>query len=473
MRNRLIVGFMTIVVMLFASSCKKWLDVQPRTKIKSEVLFENEQGYKDALIGCYTLMKAQSLYGRELTFGFMDAVAQQYDTFNNSTYGNVAQFKYTTVAAVRSQTDGMWKGMYNLLANVNNILDNIDNNKALFTENNYQLIKGEALALRAFIHFDLMRNFASTDLSKPAIPYINNLSIEVTPRSTGNEVMVYILKDLEEAMINLNIDPIKQGIKTSATSEFLNNRHQRLNYYAVKGLAARVYLWNNDKVKALANAMEVIQAGNQIFPWVQTANISATLDKDRDFTFSTENLFALNVFDLKTIVNKWFISALPADQLSRSAYYYEAMYEKTTVGANDYRLIFTSRTMANSYINFKFFQPDNYKVAYASMIPLIKRSEMNYIAAECSIGINNSKSVELLNEVRLHRGINTPLVASLTADEIQAEILKEYRKEFQGEGQLFGYCKRTKQAKFPTHYVSLTDVQLVFPMPENEYEFGK
>lgn len=463
---------MTIVVMLFTSSCKKWLDVQPRTKIKSEVLLQTEQGYKDALIGCYTLMKSQSLYGRELTFGFMDAVAQQYDTFNNATYGSVAQFKYTTVAAVRAQTDGMWRGMYNVLANVNNILDNIDQNKALFTGNNYQLIKGEALAIRAFIHFDLLRNFASTDLTKKAIPYLKSLSNDVRPQLTGNEVISFVLQDLEEAVLNLNVDPIKKGIKLSVTDEFLNNRHQRLNYFAVKGIAARAYMWKNDKVNALTNAMEVIQAGNQIFPWIQTSGISAALDRDKDFTFSTENLFALNVFDLKTIANRWFISALPAEQLSRSSFNYEAMYEKTTVGANDYRLIFTSRISGSSYIIYKFFQPDNYNKAYAAMIPLIKRTEMSYIAAECNVGVDNSKAIDLLNEVRVHRGINTPLLASLTDAQVQAEILKEYRKEFQGEGQLFAYCKRTKQ-KFPTNGVTLTDVQLVFPVPDTEIEFGR
>lgn len=473
MRNRLLIGLATIVVMLSAVSCKKWLDVQPRTKIKSDVLLQTEQGYKDALIGCYTLMKSQSLYGRELTFGFMDAVAQQYDTFNNSTYGNVAQFKYTSVAAVRAQVDGMWKGMYNVLANVNNILDNIDNNKGLFTGNNYQIIKGEALAIRAFIHFDLLRNFASTDLTKTAISYLNSLDNNVVPRSTGDQVMAFILKDLEDAATSLEADPIRNGTKKSATDEFLNNRHQRLNYFAVKAAAARAYLWKNDKVKALASATTVMQAGDQIFPWVQTSNISATLDKDKDFTFSTENLFALNVFDLKTTANRWFISAFPADQLQRSAFYYEQMYEKTTVGANDYRLIFTSRVSGTNYILNKFFQPDNYNISYAAMIPLLRRSEMNYIAAECNVGTDNNKAIELLNEVRSHRGITTPLSGNLTDVQVQAEILKEYRKEFQGEGQLFGYCKRTKQAKFPTHFVTLTDVQLVLPMPENEIEFGK
>lgn len=472
MKNRLLSVILLLFTLLFATSCKKWLDVQPRTKVKSDVLLQSEQGYKDALIGCYSLMKSQSLYGRELTFGFVDAVSQQYDVFNNSTYNAVAQFKYTTDANVRNQIDNIWRGMYNTIANVNNILDNIDKDKALFTGNNYQIIKGEALAMRAFLHLDLLRLFGSSDLTKTAIPYMNELTTEVKPRLTGNQAMVLILNDLTEAASNLSVDPIKKGAKT-AVDEFLNNRHQRFNYFAVKAIMARAYLWENDKVNALASAMEVINIGNQIFPWIETSNISASAEKDRDFTFSTENLFALNAFDLKTISNTWFISALPANQLLRSAFNYEKMFEKTTVGANDYRLLFTSRVSGTNYIIYKYYQPDNYKAAYANMIPLIRRSEMNYIASECNVGVDNQKAINYLNEVREKRGITTPLANNLTDDAIKAEILKEYRKEFQGEGQLFGYCKRTKIAIFPTHFVTLTDAQLVLPLPNTEVEFGK
>lgn len=472
MKNRLSTVSLLLFILLFASSCEKWLDVQPRTKVKSDVLLQSEQGYKDALIGCYSIMKSQSLYGRELTFGFVDAASIQYDTFRNTTYAGVAQFKYTTDVNVRNQIDNIWRGMYNTIANVNNILDNIDNDKALFTGNNYAIIKGEALAIRAFIHFDLLRLFGSTDLTKMAIPYVNTLSTQPTPRSTGNQVIELILNDLQNAAANLEVDPIKKGLKTS-TDEFLNNRHQRINYYAVKGATARAYLWKGDKVNALANAMEVINIGNQLFPWIETANIAATADKDRDYTFSTENLFALNVFDLKTIANTWFISAIQANQLLRSAFNYDAMFEKTTIGASDYRLLFTSKQVNSDYYIYKYNQPDGYKNAYAAMIPLIRRSEMNYIAAECNLGIDNPKAIGYLNEVRLKRGITVPLASTLTDTELRVEILKEYRKEFQGEGQIFGYCKRTKAATFPTNSTVLTDAQLVLPLPNTEVEFNK
>lgn len=473
MRNKIYVSLLMLFVMIACTSCKKWLDVQPRTKIKSEVLLETEQGYKDALIGCYSIMKTEPLYGRELTFGFMDATAAQYDLFNNTRYKDLSTTNFTyQPITLRPIVDNIWNTMYNVIANVNNILDHIDQSKALFTENNYGIIKGEALAMRAFIHLDLMRLFASTDLTRTAIPYLKTLSTDVRPRLSGNEVMALIVQDLNEAAINLDADPIKKGLKKS-NDEFLNNRHQRLNYFAVKGIAARAYLWKGDKINALANAMEVINIGDQIFPWIKTANITASLEKDRDYTFSTENLFAINVFDLKTIGNTWIYAAFPFNQLQKSSFNYSNMFESATVGANDIRYLYTSKLVAGNYYINKFYQPDGYNVAYAAMIPLVRRSEMNYIAAECNIGIDNNAAIDFLNLVRTKRGISTALVYTLTPAQIQAEILKEYRKEFQGEGQLFAYCKRVKLPTFPNAFTTLTDKQLILPLPDAEIEFGK
>ena len=172
MKKRMIYSLLLVLVVM-TSSCESWLDVQPRTKVKSDELFKTEAGFKDALIGVYTLMKAEALYGRELSYGFVDVVTGPYAAFNNTVYYDVSQWKYLTSTTVRSQIDAIWMKMYNLLANVNNLLDNIDDRQSVFTGDNYNIIKGEALGLRAYIHFDLLRLFASAvDLDKEAIPYV-------------------------------------------------------------------------------------------------------------------------------------------------------------------------------------------------------------------------------------------------------------------------------------------------------------
>lgn len=63
-----LVGFLTFSF----CSCSEWLDVQPKTEVKQDKMFESESGFKDALIGCYMLMGESSLYGQELTYTFLE-----------------------------------------------------------------------------------------------------------------------------------------------------------------------------------------------------------------------------------------------------------------------------------------------------------------------------------------------------------------------------------------------------------------
>ena len=74
-------------------SCENWLDVKPKAEIKWDVFFETEQGFKDALLGCYCTLSERSLYGGEMTCLFLDALAQQYYYTNTSSYNSVFMYQ--------------------------------------------------------------------------------------------------------------------------------------------------------------------------------------------------------------------------------------------------------------------------------------------------------------------------------------------------------------------------------------------
>lgn len=477
MKKKVIYSVLLILV-VFASSCESWLDVQPRTKVKSDELFKTEAGFKDALIGAYTLMKAEALYGRELTYGFMDVVPGYYAVWDNEVYKDVAQWKYLTNTSVRAQIDAMWTKMYNLLANVNNLLDNIDERKSVFTGDNYNIIKGEALGLRAYVHFDLLRLFSSAaDLDKEAIPYVNTLQIEVPHVYTGKEVVALLNEDIKNALTCLEKDPIREGkLKDLSDDGFMNARQMRINYFAVKALQARVAMWGDDRETAKAAAGEILAIADDIFPWVTTDAVSATEDKNRDFSFSTEHIFALHVKDLKDLASTWFL----ADQGNKSLYcqsynvevFYEIGRQGNGVGGSDYRVNYTMKFDEGKYgyrIR-KYYQPENYKADYAKRIPLIRRSEMAYIMAECLLGENNGEALKYLNEVRRHRGILSDLTDE---SKVREELTKEYVKEFLAEGQLFFYSKRNELTKFPYGYQAATEDNVyILPKPDLEIEFG-
>lgn len=45
----------------FFMSCENWFDVNPKSQVKNDILFENENGYKTALFGIYTTMPLRTL----------------------------------------------------------------------------------------------------------------------------------------------------------------------------------------------------------------------------------------------------------------------------------------------------------------------------------------------------------------------------------------------------------------------------
>ena len=67
--------------LLVFSSCNKWLDVKPKTQVASDDAFSDEQGFKDALTGAYESMTLPAAYGKELSYGFTEVLAQNYTGF--------------------------------------------------------------------------------------------------------------------------------------------------------------------------------------------------------------------------------------------------------------------------------------------------------------------------------------------------------------------------------------------------------
>ena len=96
--NKYIKTFAVLLCTALLSSCSDWLDVEPETSVDESKLFSTEQGFRDAMAGVYADMASSSLYGKNMTFGFLDVLAQQYDyeTVNNaySAYYRIADYEY-------------------------------------------------------------------------------------------------------------------------------------------------------------------------------------------------------------------------------------------------------------------------------------------------------------------------------------------------------------------------------------------
>lgn len=450
------------------SSCKKWLDVKPGTQVLQDEMFSTEAGFNQALLGSYVQM-GTGLYADNLTMTTISAMGQNYQT---SATGHflLEHAKYNYAApAVKSTISTIWSNMYKAIGGLNNILDHVDQAKGVFLKNHYNLVKGEALGLRAYMHFDLLRMFGPIPVnggSTKAIPYVKTFSKQVTTLSTVSETIELCLKDLDEAEQLLSVyQEIIYNTEASA-DEFTNYTRNHFNYWAVKALKARIYLYAGNKVKAAQYAKEVIASGK--FPFVNRSTFNLTANQDR--TFSTEHVFALNLPLLKTVVDLRFRldgnTAFTTSTLYQSTSIMNTLFENAST---DYRNLYHIK-IANGYsYSTKFWQDGLTNLQLANQMPLIRLSEMYYIAAESTTDLTEART--LINEVRVKRGLEA-LTITLDENTRMQEIAKEYAKEFYAEGQLFFYYKRLGTIPVPRAAVTMTAQTYVFPLPDAEIEFG-
>ena len=178
---KFVYGFLLVIV-LGSSGCSDWLDVQPKTSVPEEDLFADEFGFQDALTGFYLKMGESSLYGRELTYNYMEMLAGRYEYAPDITNWTSI---YNYDGTYKSIKDNVFSGAYNIIANINNFLHYLEvNREVITTPGYYEIMKGEALGLRAFLHFDLLRMFGPVFAMEPqgkAIPYRTVFSNEPTP----------------------------------------------------------------------------------------------------------------------------------------------------------------------------------------------------------------------------------------------------------------------------------------------------
>ena len=397
---------------------------------------------------------------------YVSTLTHQWSAYGNYTYTNIiVQNTFSTV----------WNASYQCVLNTNTFIAAINNSGAVVPDERKKLLLGEAYAMRAFLHFDMLRLFGpvyATDSNLVSIPYSSFATEEIQPLLPAKTVMDSVLKDLGRAENLLQHDPVRTDGVVPTTGidvigDFYKLRNRRLNYYAVMALKARALLYRGDKAAALQAAKSVISEAGRWFPWSPAA-LSNPGIADPDRTFSSEVIFGVQNFDMYAVQRTSFAAPLAlniilAPTVARLAEIYEN-------NENDYRLRVNWGSAASSGKTFKtFIKYDdviNKTPLFRNFQPLIRMSELYYIAAECSPV--KSDGIAFLNTVRQNRG----LIALTTAAEFPLEITKEYKKEFYGEGQLFFYYKRMNTASVlngsSTQSVALNPAKYVVPLPLTE-----
>ena len=454
-------------------SCEDWLDVRPKSEILTDMHFEEESGFRDQLAGVYTAMTETSMYGRSLSFGLMSVLSQDYDLKSESTYRYAAEYNYEETNT-KNMIDNIWSSTYNCIANLNIMLKYIDNDPNIFTDNNYKMYKGEILGLRAFLHLEMLRIFSPSPKANNnamAVPYVTQYDKVVTKQKTVNETMNLIIADLLEAekLLKESDSFLNQDLNYTVRWD----RRYYFNYYAVVGTLARAYMYKGDTANALTYANMIIEEGedyNSDFSWTSNDTMESKYEQQVDRLFSGECLFYLNVKDFNDIVKYHFTSSASNNTFTPSETKAEQIYEKAMGYGNDYRLHKNFQYDGADKYLWKYHQYEN--GACTDIVPVLRKSESYYIAAEILKESDPERAIELLNLVREARNLEFAPLSNLTAEQIQEEVGKEYRKEFLAEGQMFFYYKRLDATRIEGASVNAQSIY-VLPMPDTEIEFGE
>lgn len=454
MKRNIIIGCIAFIVLVM-SGCSDWLSVQPSDRQTEDQLFSTKGGFYAALNGIYTKLNDNNLYGKELSYGAIEVMARRYSVSSkNKTYSALTTWSYTSDEVVPTIA-AIYETAYSVILNCNIFLKNLDLRKDVVGSKDYEMLKGEVLAVRAFVHFDLLRLFGpiySVDPDAKAIAYTTS-AVGATSDILPASVVLndYILKDLAAAEeLLLGSDPVvTEGAlapKEIEDEKFIYSednsqlyRQLRFNYYAVLTLKARVQLYKGDKVAALATAKSTISAleANNFFPFVDPNTLLGNTINP-DMMFSSEILFGSYRKSRGEIYDNTFNPEKAGDNLlqPRAGFVFN-----TLLATGDYRRSQwgTSGSSSNTApVLAKYKDLNNPLLFYATITPLLRVSELYLIAAESEPNV--ADGCAYLDKLKVHRGeVVTPVP---TIEVLHTQLLNEYCREFYGEGQMFFYCKR-------------------------------
>lgn len=469
MKN-MIYRFLCFCAFLFSmTSCNNFLDITPEGQVKRDPLLSTAEGIEDALYGAYAQLRSPSLYGQELSFSTLEILSQTMWCYGSTGITAMSGYDWTH-SSVKGVFEGVWTSMYKNISNVNSVLD--APLVANATEYPYTIFRGEALGLRAFMHFDLLRLFAPQYTVNPeakGIPYATSFSLKTPEFESLKKNYEHILDDLLKAEKLLADEAKYEG-----DGHFMLDRQIHFNLQAVQATLARVYLTMGNMEKAAAYAQTVIGAKKYVLKEKTEVinDVAGVLSRK-------ETIFGVYHPTFYTLVNS---------KLQQTTSYYSLdlrpdfmkLYETDLSGMDFRTMAYFSESGVGDDIKYRLckftdvYEMNNMVSSRPSDlilgINMIRLPEMYYIVAEALLATNYEVALQHYNDVRVHRGLEL-----LEEDkQLTIERINEERyKEMIGEGQTYFNMKR-QQLPILSHdskrEYAVADGIYAVPIPDSEYE---
>lgn len=479
--------------MFLVTSCDDWFNVKPENQISSDELYSTGSGYRLQLNGIYKSLATPTLYGQELGWGFLDVLGQYYVQERlDDNYKEVNDRKYGE-KAVKHYTTKIWENMFHAIADCNNLIEHLvkeSSSSFEYGEPEYAKIHGEALAIRAMVHFDLLRLFAPSpkaDDGGKYIPYVTDSHSVSNVPLTVNQTLEKIIGDLEKAETLLvawdsslwwnpnynhgawipryydviNDSRFELYSNDETLSLFFRATGYRMHTLAAKAILARVYSYMGKTEEAYEEAKAVCD-----FEIQDMNRIPFEFDNWLDGVKFTGDV----IFGLYNEENGKNYE--PYVGVNRPLILRNISYLFADDGGSDYRFKRqTSRLEdASGYISIKNKKESNYTPQYIELIPIIRKSELYYIMCEYLCEKDQlADAISLLEEVKSARGDITSISSISSVDNFLKVMNEDTRREFIGEGQSFFFYKRLNIPLYDAVNHINFGTRYYLPIPDSEH----
>ena len=457
------ISIITVLVLTF-SSCEDVLDVLPSDKVDTKQAFSRIEDFEFAVDGLYDLIRNDGYYESFVLYPdiMSDNIIQNFD--GRKSHQTLYTWKYTSLT---SDIEVFWANAYKTIHGANMILERIDAFEN-GTDKQKNAIKGEALAIRALVHFDLVRYFGKpvhSSASSPGVPYMLKVENGKPARNTVAQCYDNLIADLKEA-------------------ESLLNGSGRSNVYftsdAVAALLARVYLTKKDYPNAIIYASKVIS--NTSYELTSTSDFDGMWKKDNT---GKEVILKLRCTDKEgprigglygvkessEFVPTFEFFSMFADEDVRKEAYFTLTEIPSTSRKHNFMTKYINREGVEDGLNL-------------SDIVILRLAEQYLIRAEAYAESDDDANALIdLDAIRKNRYIDF-VTGSETGQALKDAIAKERRLELAFEGHRWFDLKRKDMdvirnadyghehdgsgTKSTNTYLPVSDIHRLWPIPHAE-----
>ncbi len=240
--------FFLFTLTFFLISCEKdYLDTEPENSISTEQIAITPAANEALVNGIYANLRTFGVGGttRHVDYGHrgitaaLDMMAQDIVLNNFNWY--IFSYNYQGRVQTSDRTSLIWVTYYSVIADANIVINGLESRDSLTEEE--EALLGQALTLKSFALFNLVRIYAHTYLgheNDPGIPIPDRLNFEGKGRGVVQGVYDQIIPDLNRAIDFLD--------------GFSRLNKQQVNKSVAQGILAKVYLETGDWLSAASNA---------------------------------------------------------------------------------------------------------------------------------------------------------------------------------------------------------------------------